>query len=283
MEKNWTEVIEPQHSLFDLKLKEVWQNRYLLSMFVKRDFVANYKQTILGPLWFFIQPLMTSLTFLFIFNKVAGIGTGGMPQILFYLAGLSCWNYFSESMTKTATVFKDNASLFGKVYFPRLIVPLSIISSNLIRFLIQFVLFLVVYFYYLFAKPGLIHPNNLILLTPFLLLLMAGFGLGIGMIISSLTTKYKDLVFLIAFGTQLLMYATPVIYPLTLKTITAHQRTLLGYNPLASILETFRYAYLGEGQFSWGMLGYSTLCMIVVLVSGVLIFNKVEKSFMDTV
>ena len=283
MEKTWTEIIEPQHSLFDLKLKNVWQNRYLLSMFVRRDFVANYKQTILGPLWFFIQPLLTSLTFLFIFNKAAGIKTGTIPAILFYLAGLSCWNYFAECMNKTATVFKDNASLFGKVYFPRLIVPLSIMMSNLIRFGIQFVLFLAFYFYYLVTAPELIHPNKFILLTPFLLILMAGFGLGLGMIISALTSKYRDLIFLMAFGTQLLMYVTPVIYPLSLKSIPSQYRTYLELNPLAPILETFRYAFLGEGAFSWGMLGYSTIWMVVLLTLGVLIFNKVEKTFMDTV
>ncbi len=282
-ERKWTEIIEPTHSLFDLKLKDVWQNRYLLSMFVRRDFVANYKQTILGPLWFFIQPLLTSVTFLFIFNKAAGIKTGVIPPILFYLAGLSCWNYFSECMNKTATVFKDNAGLFGKVYFPRLIVPLSIMMSNLIRFGIQFLLFVGFYIYYLVATPAAIHPTEYIFLLPVLLILMAGFGLGLGMIISALTSKYRDLIFLMAFGTQLLMYVTPVIYPLSLASIPDNYRVFLQLNPLAPILETFRFAFFGEGSFSWGMLGYSAVWMIVLLCSGILIFNKVEKTFMDTV
>lgn len=252
-------------------------------MFVKRDFAANYKQTILGPLWFFIQPLLTSITFFLIFNKVGGISTGKVPQILFYLAGLSCWNYFAETINRTSTVFKDNANLFGKVYFPRLIIPLSIVLSNLLRFGIQFFLFLIVLLYYWWQQPLVIQPNAYMLLTPYLLLLMAGFGIGLGMIISSLTTKYRDLVFLVSFGVQLLMYATPVIYSLSLPTIPTSYRTVLWYNPLAPILETFRFAYLGQGMFSWAMLLYSSCWMGVLLTVGILIFNKVEKRFMDTI
>ncbi len=279
----WLEVLQPHQSLFDVPLSEVWQKRYLMLMFVKRDFAANYKQTILGPLWFFIQPLLTSITFFLIFNKVGGISTGKVPQILFYLAGLSCWNYFAETINRTSTVFKDNANLFGKVYFPRLIIPLSIVLSNLLRFGIQFFLFLIVLLYYWWQQPLVIQPNAYMLLTPYLLLLMAGFGIGLGMIISSLTTKYRDLVFLVSFGVQLLMYATPVIYSLSLPTIPTSYRTVLWYNPLAPILETFRFAYLGQGMFSWAMLLYSSCWMVILLTVGILIFNKVEKRFMDTI
>jgi len=249
-------------------------------MLVKRDFIATYKQTILGPIWFFIQPLLTTLTFIIVFGNIAKISTDGVPMTLFYLAGITLWNYFSECLNKTATVFKDNATIFGKVYFPRLVMPLSIVVSNLVRFGIQFLLFLIFWAWYL-IKGANIHPNALILLTPYLILLMALIALGAGMIITALTTKYRDLVFLLSFGVQLLMYATPIIYPLS--TISPKYAWLIKSNPLSSLVESFRYAFTGSGQFSWMSLGYSTLFAIGLLVIGTVTFNKVEKSFMDTV
>lgn len=280
VQEQWTEIIEPQSSLFDLRLKEVWRYRDLLTLMVKRDFVATYKQTILGPVWFFLQPILTTLMFVLVFGRIAGLSTDNLPMILFYLAGITLWNYFAECLNRTGTVFKDNAQVFGKVYFPRLVMPLAIVVSNLVKLGIQFLLFLIVWAYYL-AKGANVHPNSMVLLLPFLILVMGGLGLGFGMIISALTTKYRDLVFLMTFGVQLLMYATPVIYPLS--SIGPKYRWLILANPMSSIVETFRYAFLGSGTFSWSHLGYSTAFMLVVLVAGTLIFNKVEKSFMDTV
>ena len=249
-------------------------------MFVRRDFVTNYKQTVLGPLWFFLQPLLTTFTFMFIFGRMAKISTDGLPMIIFYLAGITVWNYFSETLNKTASVFRDNAAIFGKVYFPRLTMPFSIVISSLVRFFIQFALFLIVWAYYYFQTDK-IHPNLYALLTPVLVLLMGLMGLGTGMIISSLTTKYKDLIFLLAFGVQLLMYATPVIYPL--NSIAAEYRWIILLNPVTPIVETFRYGFLGTGLFSWAYLGYTCLITTMLLVIGTIVFNKVEKSFTDTV
>ena len=280
-EQIWTEIIEPQSSLFDWRLEEVWNYRDLLKMFVKRDFVATYKQTILGPMWFFIQPIFTAITFTIVFGNFAGISSDGQPRIVFYMAGLTLWNYFSECFTKASSVFTSNAGIFGKVYFPRLIMPLTIVASNLIRFGIQFLLFLCFFFYFLLNENKSIHPNLFILLTPFLIILMAGISLGAGLIFSSLTTKYKDLTFLLTFAIQLLMYATPVIYPLT--AIPEKYKTYVLLNPLSSVIETFRYGYLGTGTFSWGALGYSTIFMVILLLVGITIFNRVERSFMDTV
>ena len=281
LQNEWTEVIEPQKSLFDWKLKQVWNYRDLLRMFVRRDFVATYKQTILGPLWYFIQPIFTTITFTIVFGNFAGISSDGQPRMVFYMAGLTLWNYFSECFTKASSVFTTNANIFGKVYFPRLIMPLTIVVSNLIRFGIQYLLFLVFYFYFIVNGNQSIQPNVYIALTPILISLMAGISLGAGMIVSSLTTKYRDLTFLLTFGIQLLMYATPVIYPLT--SIPDKYKSYVLLNPLSSIIETFRYAYLGTGSFSWSALGYSTIFMIVLLMGGITIFNKVERSFMDTI
>lgn len=278
--ENWTEVIEPRGRLLDLRLHELWRYKDLVMMFVRRDFVANYKQTILGPIWFFLQPLLTTITFILIFGKVAGLSTDGLPMTVFYLAGITVWNYFSETLNKTASVFKDNAQMFGKVYFPRLTMPVSIVLSNLVRFSIQFLLFIIVWVYYLF-QVNAIQPNYYILLTPFLVIIMGLLALGFGMIISALTNKYKDLIFLLTFGIQLLMYATPVIYPLS--SIGDKYRWLIVANPMTSLVETFRYAFLGSGTFSWLYLGYSFLFSIGVLMIGAIIFNKVEKSFTDTV
>jgi lipopolysaccharide transport system permease protein len=277
----WTEVIEPRSSLLDWKLKEVWNYRDLLRMFVRRDFVATYKQTILGPLWFFIQPIFTTITFTIVFGNFAGISSDGQPRMVFYMAGLTLWNYFSECFTNASSVFTKNANIFGKVYFPRLIMPLTIVVSNLIKFAIQYLLFLVFYGYFLLKDNTSIQPNSFILLTPFLLVLMAGISLGAGMIFSAMTTKYKDLTFLLTFGIQLLMYATPVIYPLA--SIPDQYKTYVMMNPLSAVIETFRFGYLGTGTFSWTALGYSSVFMLVLLISGITIFNKVERSFMDTV
>jgi lipopolysaccharide transport system permease protein len=278
--ETWTEVIEPRTRLLDLRLDELWRYRDLVMMFVRRDFVSNYKQTILGPIWFFLQPLLTTLTFVIIFGRVAQLSTDGLPMILFYLAGVTVWNYFAETLNKTASVFKDNAQMFGKVYFPRLTMPFSIVVSNLVRFIIQFALFLVVWVYY-YLSTDAIHPNYLIVLTPLLVILMGLLALGLGMIISAMTTKYKDLIFLLTFGVQLLMYATPIIYPLS--SLSDKYKWLILANPMTSIVETFRYAFLGSGSFSWGYLGYSALSTIAILLIGAIIFNKVEKSFTDTV
>lgn len=279
-QEQWTEEITPIHSVFDLRLGELWRYRDLLVMFVKRDFVATYKQTILGPLWFFIQPLLTTVTFMVIFGNIAKISTDGLPQMVFYMAGITLWNYFSECLNKTATVFKDNANIFGKVYFPRLIMPLSIVVSNLVRFGIQFTLFLAVWAWYL-IKGSQLHPNIYLLLTPYLIFLMAIIGLGAGMLISALTTKYRDLIFLLTFGVQLLMYATPVIYPMS--NLPAKYALFIKANPLSAIVETFRYGFTGSGLFSWHSLAYSSVFALILLLFGTLVFNKVEKSFMDTV
>ncbi|GAC1488384.1 MAG: ABC transporter permease [Flavisolibacter sp.] len=283
IEDVWSEIIEPHTRLFDFRLKELWRYRDLVMMFVRRDFVSNYKQTILGPVWFFLQPLLTSLTFGIIFGRVAGLSTDGLPMMVFYLAGVTFWNYYSETLNKTASVFKDNAQMFGKVYFPRLTMPFSIVISNLVRFAIQFSLFLIIWGYYL-LETNKIHPNKYLMLLPLLVILMGLLGLGCGMIISSLTTKYKDLIFLLTFGVQLLMYATPIIYSLNDRQVqTSHFKWVIMANPMSSIVETFRYGYLGRGYFSWYLLGYSALVTVILLLVGTIVFNRVEKSFTDTV
>jgi len=252
-------------------------------LFVRRDFVSTYKQTILGPIWFFIQPLLTTITYVIVFNGIANLGTGGVPPFAFYLSGLTIWNYFAQSLTATSTVFVTNAAMFGKVYFPRLTMPLSIVLSNLVRFAIQLGLFLLVWAYYL-VTTDTVHPNAYLLLTPLLVVLMGLLALGVGMLFSALTTKYRDLSMLLTFGVQLLMYATPVVYQLSkLDTLPAGFRLLLLSNPLNPILETFRYGFLGTGSFSWLYLGYSALVTGVLLLLGTIVFNKVEKSFTDTV
>jgi lipopolysaccharide transport system permease protein len=278
--ETWDLVVEPAHSLFDLHLEEVWRYRDLLILLVRRDFVATYKQTILGPIWFFVQPILTTLTFMLIFGRIAGISTEGLPMVLFYMAGITMWNYFSECLTRISTVFKDNANIFGKVYFPRLIMPLSIVVSNLVKLGIQLSLFLLFWLYFLLFK-GSIHPNMYILLVPLLILIMGAQALGFGMIITAMTNKYRDLVFLLTFGIQLLMYATPVIYPLS--KVGPKYRWLVLANPMSSIVETFRFGFLGKGSFSWGALVYSSGVTIAILLFGIVIFNKVERTFMDAV
>ena len=278
--QQWTEVIEPRTRLLDLGLKDVWQYRDLVMLFVRRDFVSTYKQTVLGPIWFFIQPLLTTLTYVIIFGNVAKLPTDGIPALLFYLSGVTVWNYFAQTLTATATVFRDNAGIFGKVYFPRLTMPLSIVISNLVRFAIQFGLFLAVWAYYLFATHD-VHPNAFVLLTPVLVVLMGLLSLGLGMIFSALTTKYRDLAILLTFGVQLAMYATPIIYPAS--SLPEKYRWLLQANPMTSIVETFRYGFLGSGTFGWVNLVYSAASTFVILLLGVVIFNRVQKSFTDTV
>ena len=264
-----------------MRLKQVWEYRDLLWMFVRRDFVASYKQTILGPIWFLLQPILTTIIFTFVFGNIAGISTDGMPKVLFYMSGLVIWNYFSECFNKTANLFVSNASMFGKVYFPRLIMPLSIVTSGMIRFVIQFCLFLGILLYFKIIGHNTVAPNWKILFVPFLVVVMAGYALGLGMIISSLTTKYRDLSMLVGFGVTLLMYATPVIYPL--NAVPEKYIAVVKANPLAPIVELFRYAFLGSGQVSASGMLYSISCMVFLLLSGIVIFNKVEQNFMDTV
>ena len=276
----WDLTIEHQSSLFDLNLKDVWRYRDLLWMFVKRDFVSFYKQTILGPLWFFIQPLFTTIIYTFIFGGLANLSTDSLPQPLFYMAGITAWNYFSDCITKTSTVFKDNANIFGKVYFPRLIMPLSIVASNLVRFAVQMLLMIIMMGYYSW-KGANFHITWAISLFPFLVILMALLGLGLGLIITALTTKYRDLAFLVTFGIQLLMYTTTVIYPLS--SAPAKYKSLISLNPMTGIIECFRYAFLGQGQLTWNTIGYSTIFTLISLLLGILIFNKTEKTFIDTV
>jgi lipopolysaccharide transport system permease protein len=279
-EEGWTEVIEPRSNLFDLRLGEVWRYRDLVMLFVRRDFLSNYKQTILGPLWFFIQPLLTTITFYIIFGRVAQLGTDGIPPFIFYLAGNTIWSYFSQSLTAVSTVFTTNAAMFSKVYFPRLTMPLSIVISNLVRFGIQFGLFLAVWSFY-FYTTSTIHPNVLLLLAPVLVILMGLLSLGLGMIFSALTTKYRDLAMLLTFGVQLALYATPVIYPLS--KVPSKYMWLILANPMSAITETFRVGFLGSGTFRWIYLGYSTVATLIILLIGTIIFNRVEKSFTDTV
>jgi lipopolysaccharide transport system permease protein len=277
---NYSHTIQPRDRFLDLRLKEVWSYRDLMMLFVQRDFVARYKQTILGPAWFFIQPIFTMIAFTFVFGNIAGLPTDGVPKSLFYLAGITSWNYFQSCLTTTSNTFTTNANLFGKVYFPRVVAPLSIIISNLIQFGIQIILFLVLYFYYL-AVGAKIAPNATLLLFPVLVLIMGFMGLGLGMIISAMTTKYRDLQYLVQFGVQLLMYATPVIYPLS--EIPQKYKWLIMANPMSGVVETFKYSFLSSGSFSWWLITYSGVFTLVVFFLGLLIFNKTEKNFMDTV
>ena len=282
-EEDWDIEITPKNNLLDLKLKDIWHYRDLLLLLVQRDFVSFYKQTILGPLWFFIQPIFTTIIFTFIFGNLAGISTDGLPQPLFYMAGITAWNYFADCLNKTSTVFKDNANIFGKVYFPRLIMPLSIVVSNLVRFGVQLLLFILMIVYYLIIGKDF-GPNWHILLFPVIVMLMACLGLGLGMIISAMTTKYRDLAFLVTFGVQLLMYATTVIYPLSTAVEKYPEYAwIIEYNPMTPIIETFRYGFLGKGSFSWESLGYCAGVIFFLTIAGIVIFNKVEKTFVDTV
>jgi lipopolysaccharide transport system permease protein len=280
---HWDMEIKPRQHLLQINLKEIWQYRDLLLLLVRRDFVSFYKQTILGPLWFFIQPLFTTLIYTFIFANLAGISTQGIPAPLFYMAGITCWNYFSECLTKTSTVFRDNAAVFGKVYFPRLIIPISIVISNLVRFGVQLLLLLLMMCWYSWKGANL-HISVMIALFPLLVLLMALLGLGAGLIITALTTKYRDLAFLVTFGVQLLMYTTTVVYPLAEAIAKYPQHAwLFQLNPMTVILESFRLSLFGSGTFSWAALGGSIATTLAITGVGVVVFNRVERSFIDTV
>ena len=277
--EQWDSVIESRHSLFDINLKELWHYRDLLVLFVRRDFVTVYKQTILGPLWFFIQPLLTTITFTIIFGNVAQLSTDGAPKIVFYMAGITLWGYFSTCLTTVSGVFNANAGIFGKVYFPRLIMPLTIVISNLMKFGVQFLLFICFVIY--FTLQNQIQPNNWIMMTPLIIVLMALISMGIGLILSSMTTKYKDLNQLISFGVQLFMYATPVIYPSS--SVPSAYQWVVELNPLVGLFDYMRFAYLGVGEFTILDLVYPSIFSIVILAIGVLVFNKTQKTFMDTV
>jgi lipopolysaccharide transport system permease protein len=278
---DWDLIIQPKAHLLDLNLKEVWRYRDLLLLFVKRDFIAQYKQTILGPLWHLIQPLFTTVIYLLVFTKIANVPTDSVNPVLFYMSGITIWNYFSSCLNATSNTFVANAGIFGKVYFPRLVIPLSNVLSNIVKFGIQFFLLLVMIVFFSF-KGNPIHFGITWLWIPVLVLMMAGLGLGLGIIISSLTTKYRDLNVLIGFAVQLLMYATPIVYPLSFLKDKPYAKWI-GWNPLTPIVESWRYALFGKGSFDIASLLYSTGVIVIILFSGLVIFSKVEKTFMDTV
>ena len=285
--EQWTTVIKPRTGLFEVNLKEIWDYRDLLTLFVKRTITVQYKQTILGPLWWIIQPAFTVIMYMVVFGGIAGIPTDGIPQPLFYLGGVALWQYFSDCLGKTSNTFVSNAGIFGKVYFPRMIMPLSSVISNLVRFGIQLGLFVIVYLYYVIIGQAPC-PNWYLALFPLLVIMMAGLALGFGIIISSMTTKYRDLQILFSFFVSLWMYATPIVYPLSQvagkKVLGMDLQTIMCLNPVTPVIETFKHGALGAGEFvGWGWLGYSFAFMFIVLALGILIFNKVQKSFMDTV
>ncbi len=281
-ESGWNTEIKPRTGLFEVNLKEIWQYRDLCSLFVKRDIITQYKQTILGPLWFIVQPVLTTIMQFVVFSEIANIDTDGLPAMLFYMAGNVLWLYFSTCLTSTSSTFTTNAAIFGKVYFPRLIIPLATVTSNLLRFGIQLLLFMAIYLFFVFVKGYSIAPNIYVLLLPVLIIMLAGLSLGFGIIISSMTTKYRDLTILFTFFVQLWMYGTPVVFPMsfiTNETLT----TLMWINPLTPIFEAFKYATMGQGEFTWLGLGYSFGFMVVLMGIGIVIFNRVQRSFMDTV
>jgi lipopolysaccharide transport system permease protein len=279
--ETWDQVIEPHSKWYKINLKEIWEYRDLIRIFVRRDVVSVYKQTILGPLWLFLGPLFTVFVYTFVFSKIAGISTDGMPAPLFYLAGTTLWNYFQTSFSGISATFVINAGIFGKVYFPRMVSPIASVVSNLLKFGIQLTMFVLFFCYYYFQEDSTLQLNAAIFLLPFLVLLMGGIALGGGIIVSSLTTKYRDLTYFVSFGTSLLMYATPVIYPVS--AIPELYKPFLFLNPIAPIVEAFRYSFSGCGNFSLLGLLYSTVFTVVLLIIGMMLFNKTEKTFMDTV
>lgn len=282
-DKDWLFEITPKNKFFSLNFKEVWQYRDLLFLFVKRDVVTVYKQTVLGPLWYLIQPLFTSVTFTIVFNNLAGISTGAVPPFLFNLASITVWNYFASCLTGTSNTFAANAGIFGKVYFPRIIAPLTTVISNLVRFGIQLVIFFA-FFLYFYFKGALITFNEYTIWLPFVIAVMGVLGLGLGMIISSMVTKYRDLNYLIGFGMQLLMYVSGVFYPMSLiHSKMPHYAWIIQYNPVAYIIETARYMLLGIGEFPVGGMLYTLILTFCIFITGVLLFNRTEKSFIDTV
>ncbi len=272
--------ITPQTNLFDLRLGEIWQYRDLLMLFVRRDFVAKYKQTILGPIWFFIQPIFQTAVLAIVFSGMAGLSTDGTPPILFYLAGITAWNYFANCLRATSTTFTANAALFGKVYFPRAVMPLSVVISNLIQFGIGMLLFLLIYAFYSIGDYNL-HPTKILLLIPVLVLIMGFMGLGLGMLVSAMTTRYRDLQYLVEFGVQLLMYATPVILPLS--AVPEKYKLIMTLNPMTGVIEAFKYGFLGTGTFPGLLVTYSAGFTVFVFIVGLAVFNRTEKNFMDTV
>ena len=274
-------VITPHQKLWSVDFREIWRYRDLIELFVKRNIVVQYKQTILGPLWYLIQPILTVIMNMVVFGGIAKMSTDGVPQVLFYMAGNVCWFYFSDCLNQTSSTFTANQAMFGKVYFPRLVVPISTVISNLLRFGIQIGLFVVFYLYFFFSGSD-ISPNWAVVLVPVFVVMLAGLGLGFGILVSSMTTKYRDLTILFTFIVQLWMYATPIVYPISMVP-KGTLRTLIMVNPMTSIIEAFKYAVLGQGYFSWGALGYSFAFMAVLLVLGIVVFNKVQRSFMDTV
>jgi lipopolysaccharide transport system permease protein len=289
-EDNWLFEISSKKKLIDINFKEIWTYRDLLFLFVKRDVITLYKQTILGPLWYLVQPLFTSLIFTLIFNNLAGIQTGEVPPFLFNLTGVTIWNYFKDCLTETSDTFKKNEQIFGKVYFPRIIMPLSVIVSNLMKFGIQLLILIIFYSYFVFIKGVELLPNSSLLFLPLLIFLMGMLGLGLGMIISSMVTKYRDLTFLVSFGVQLLMYVSAVVYPISLikeKLIDVNEGTdyswLIDYNPIAQIIEMGRYMILNDGDVSLFGIVYPIVVSIVILFLGIVIFNKTEKTFIDTI
>lgn len=280
MEQNWKRVIEPKTKLLDLKLGELVEYRDLIWMFVKRSFKSAYKQTILGPLWFIINPLITSVLFTVVFGGIAKISTDGVPQFLFYMAGNTAWNYFASCLTSTSSTFAANAGVFGKVYFPRLVMPISTVIFAILSFLIQLAMMIGFMIYFVSIGEN-VNPNMYICLVPLMVLHMAAMGLGFGIIISSMTTKYRDLSILVGFGVQLWMYITPIVYPVS--TLSEKAKSIIMLNPMAPIVNNFKYAFLGCGQMEWGYWGISAIVTVVVLFIGLVIFNRVEKTFMDTV
>ena len=281
-QQKWDQVIESRSGLFDLRLRELWEYRDLLFLLVKRDYIAFYKQTILGPIWFFLQPLMTMAMFVIVFSQIAKIPTDNLPAPLFYMVGIVAWNYFAECLNKTSTVFKDNAAVFGKVYFPRLILPFSIVLSSLVRFGVQLLLLVILMLYYAFFTDKFdFQLSSYLLLFPVFVFLLAFFGLAMGMIVSAMTTKYRDLAFLVTFGVQLFMYATPVIY--SLSGAPEKYKHIINLNPLSPIMEGLRLSLLGRGEFNWSSFGYAAGVIFLLTIFGILIFNKTEKDFIDTV
>lgn len=280
MNKEWDLIIEPKRYWWDLRLNQLWKYRDLIWLFVRRDFVSMYKQTILGPLWFIIQPLLTSLVFTLVFGEIASLPTSGVPDFLFYFSGTVIWGYFSQCLIKTSDTFIINQNIFGKVYFPRLVMPISVVISSMISFVIQFA-FLIALIFYFKLRGSDVYPISWVLFLPFIILIMAALGLGFGIIISSLTTKYRDLRFLIQFGVQLWMYATPIIYPV--ESVPHRYRWIVTVNPVTPIVEIFRYALLGVGEVDYGMLAYCIIFMLIVLMVGIMLFNRIEATFMDTV
>ena len=276
----WTKIIRPTSGWLEFNFKEIWRYRDLIFLLIRRNFVAGYKQTILGPLWLLLQPLFSTLVFTIIFGSIAKLPTDGIPHMIFYMSGIVTWNYFSSCLNQTSNTFAANAAIFGKVYFPRLSVPISIVATNLFQLAIQFGLFLV-FLIYFYSKGSSIHPNWLILLLPFLILQMACLGLGVGIIVSSLTTKYRDLTYLVTFGVQLWMYGTPIVYPLSL--VPLKWQWAMALNPMSSIVETFRFAFLGVGVINPMQMGISNLITFLLFILGVILFSRVEKTFMDTV